>query len=115
MAEPSIFTRIINGDIPADKVYEDDLVVAFRDINPVAPTHILIVPREPLPNISAFSEKTEQVAGRMLVVAGKIAAQEGLAEDGYRVVLNEGKNGGQQVFHVHLHLLGGREMKWPPG
>lgn len=115
MTEPTLFTRIINREIPADIVYEDELVVAFRDINPQAPTHILIVPREPLPNTSAFGETTEHIAGRMLVVAGKIAVLEGVEESGYRLVMNQGKDAGQVVFHVHMHLLAGREMGWPPG
>lgn len=114
MSTPSIFTRIMNGEIPGDIVYEDDLVVALRDINPQAPTHILIVPREPLENASAFSEETEHIAGRMLRVAGDIARQEGV-EDGFRLVINEGENAGQEVMHVHMHLLAGRKMSWPPG
>lgn len=115
MSEPSIFTRIMNREIPGDFVYEDDLVFAIRDINPEAPSHILIIPRTPLPNISAFTEETEHIAGRMLIVAAKIAAQEGVDESGYRLVINQGKDAGQQVFHVHMHLLGGRKMGWPPG
>jgi histidine triad (HIT) family protein len=89
-------------------------VVAFRDIDPKAPFHVLIVPREPLPNTSAFTPETEHIAGRMLRVAGEIARQEGVI-GGYRLVINEGENGGQEVPHVHMHMLAGRKMTWPPG
>ncbi len=114
MGEPTIFTKIINKEIPADIVYEDDLVVAFRDINPQAPTHILVVPREPLLNTSELTAETEHIAGRLLKVAGDIARQEGL-ENGYRLILNEGTDGGQDVPHLHMHLMAGRKMGWPPG
>lgn len=114
MSEPSIFTRIINGEIPSDIVYEDDLVVAFRDIEPQAPHHYLIVPREPLKDVSAITPETEHIAGRLIRVAGDIARKEGV-ENGFRLVINEGKDGGQLVMHIHVHLMGGREMGWPPG
>jgi histidine triad (HIT) family protein len=114
MSGSSIFTRIINKEIPADIVYEDDLVVAFRDINPQAPIHILIVPREPLVNVSAFSAETEHIAGRMLRAAGEIARQQGIG-NGYRLIINEGHDGGQDVMHVHMHLMAGRKLGWPPG
>ena len=106
----SIFSKIVNGEIDADIVYQDDLVTAFRDINPAAPTHILIVPNREIPTAADLTDDDEQVAGRMMIVASKIAAQEGLAEKGYRLILNCKEHGGQDVFHVHLHLLGGRPL-----
>jgi histidine triad (HIT) family protein len=106
----SIFSKIVNGEIDANIVYQDDLVTAFRDINPAAPTHILIVPNREIPTAADLTDDDEQVAGRMMIVASKIAAQEGLAEKGYRLILNCKEHGGQDVFHVHLHLLGGRPL-----
>jgi histidine triad (HIT) family protein len=106
----SIFSKIVNGDIDADIVYQDDRVTAFRDINPAAPTHILIVPNREIPTAADLTDDDEQVAGRMMIVASKIAAQEGLAEKGYRLILNCKEHGGQDVYHVHLHLLGGRPL-----
>ena len=106
----TIFSKIITGDIPADIVYQDDLVTAFRDINPQAPTHILIVPNKEIPTVNDLTEADEQVAGRLLLVAKKLAAQEGIAEDGYRLMINCNQHGGQEVFHLHLHLLGGRPL-----
>lgn len=106
----TIFSKIIAGDIPADIVYQDDLVTAFRDINPQAPTHILIVPNKEIPTVNDLTEADEQVAGRLLLVAQKLAAQEGIAEDGYRLMINCNQHGGQEVFHLHLHLLGGRPL-----
>lgn len=114
MSEPTIFTKIINKEIPADIVYEDELVVAFRDINPQAPIHILVVPRQHILNTSELTSETEHIAGRLLKVAGDIARQEGLT-NGYRLVLNEGTDGGQDVPHLHMHLMAGRKMGWPPG
>lgn len=106
----TIFSKIIAGEIPADIVYQDELVTAFRDINPQAPTHILIVPNKEIATVNDLEEEDEQVAGRLLLVAKKLAAQEGIAEDGYRLMINCNKYGGQEVFHVHLHLLGGRPL-----
>ena len=106
----TIFSKIISGEIPADIVYQDDLVTAFRDINPQAPTHILIVPNKEIPTVNDLTEADEQVAGRLLLVAKKLAAQEGIAEDGYRLMINCNQHGGQEVFHLHLHLLGGRPL-----
>jgi len=107
---PSLFTKIIQGDIPADIVYRDELVTAFRDINPAAPTHILIVPNKEIPTVNDLTEEDEQTAGRLLLVAKKLAEQEGVAENGYRLILNCNKHGGQEVFHLHLHLIGGRPL-----
>lgn len=106
----TIFSKIITGEIPADIVYQDELVTAFRDINPQAPTHILIVPNKEIATVNDLAEADEQVAGRLLLVAKKLAAQEGIAEDGYRLMINCNKHGGQEVFHLHLHLLGGRPL-----
>ncbi len=115
MSEPSIFTRILNGEIPSEIVYKDELVFAIKDINPQAPTHILIIPQQPLASINDLDESTEHIAGRLLVVAAKIAKQLGIDEAGYRLVINSGRDGGQDVMHVHMHLLSGRKMGWPPG
>jgi len=111
----SIFQKLMSGQIPCQKVYEDDLVFAFRDIKPQAPVHILIIPREPIPTIDDLQEKHGPVMGHLLLTAAKIARAEGLGEDGYRLVFNCRNNGGQEVDHIHLHLLGGRQMTWPPG
>ena len=106
----SIFEKIINGELPADIVYQDDLVTAFRDINPLAPTHILIVPNKVIPTANDLTSADEATAGRMLLAAGKIAAQEGIAASGYRLIINCNQHGGQEVYHLHMHLLGGRRM-----
>lgn len=111
----TLFTRIRDRDIPADIVYEDDAVLAFRDINPQAPTHILIVPREPIPTVNDLETQHAELVGRLFLVARDLAREEGLAEDGYRLVMNTNEAGGQTVFHIHLHLLGGRQFSWPPG
>jgi histidine triad (HIT) family protein len=110
-----VFCRIIAGQAPATIVYEDEQAVAFRDIMPQAPVHILIVPREHIPGPLDVSGDNEALVGHLVAVAAKVARQEGLAADGYRLVLNQGRYGGQSVFHLHLHLLGGRRMTWPPG
>jgi histidine triad (HIT) family protein len=106
----SIFSKIVHGEIDADIVYQDDLVTAFRDIHPAAPTHILIVPNREIPTAADLTDDDEQVAGRMMIVASKIAAAEGLADKGYRLILNCKEHGGQEVYHLHLHLLGGRPL-----
>lgn len=116
MSEASIFTRIYKGEIPGDFVYKDDLVFAIRDINPQAPTHILIIPIEPLVNINDFEDGSKaEIAARLFQVAAKIARQEGLDESGYRLVINTGADGGQDVMHLHMHLMAGRKMGWPAG
>jgi histidine triad (HIT) family protein len=112
---PTLFEKIIAGEIPADIVYQDDWAVAFRDINPQAPTHLLVVPREPLPGISQATDDDVQMLGRLLLAARAVAAQEGLASDGYRLVINDGEAAGQTVFHLHVHVIGGRKLDWPPG
>lgn len=108
--EPSIFTRIINGEVPGEFVYKDDQVVAIRDIHPIAPFHVLIIPREPLENVYAVREEHEALMGHMMLVAARIAQQEQL-EDGFRLVINNGANANQEVFHLHMHMIGGRKLK----
>lgn len=111
----TIFGKIIAGEIPCEKVYEDEHVFAFRDIKPQAPTHILIIPKIEIPTVDDLRAEHRELAGHLLLVATEIARQEGLAEDGYRLVFNCRAAGGQEVYHIHLHLLGGRQMGWPPG
>jgi histidine triad (HIT) family protein len=110
----TIFSKIIQREIPADIVYEDDLVLAFRDIQPQAPVHILVIPKQPIESIATVTPQDQDLLGHMLVTIQKIAAKEGLT-DGYRVVTNIGSDGGQSVSHLHFHLLGKRQMAWPPG
>lgn len=112
---PTLFGKILRGEIPADIVYEDDRCLAFRDINPAAPTHVLVIPRRYIPTANEFEEADEPLLGHLMVVAAKIARDEGVAEDGYRLVVNCNPAGGQSVYHLHMHLLGGRGMSWPPG
>lgn len=112
---PCIFCEIAAGRQQADIIYEDDSVVAFRDVAPQAPAHILVIPREHIDGPLAVGDEHEAVIGHMVTVAGKLARQVGIANDGYRLVLNQGRDGGQSVFHIHLHVLGGRRMTWPPG
>ncbi len=106
----TIFTKIINGEIPGDIVYRDDKVVAFKDINPQAPVHILIVPIKEIASVRESSDEDEAVLGRMMVVARKVAEEQGIAEGGYRLIINNGENAHQEVFHLHMHLLGGRAL-----
>jgi histidine triad (HIT) family protein len=115
MAEETIFTKILSGEIPSEEVYSDDEFYAFRDINPQAPTHILVIPRKPIPKISDASAEDAELLGKLVLVANRIAAEEGLDQDGFRYVINCGPGGGQEVYHLHLHILGGRQMLWPPG
>ncbi len=110
-----IFCRIARGEIESQIVYRDDEIVAFRDINPQGPVHILIVPVQHIPEVNALQDEHAALVGRMILVAKKLAEQEGIAESGYRLVLNQGPHAGQSVDHLHLHLIGGRQMSWPPG
>jgi histidine triad (HIT) family protein len=110
MMMPTLFTRIIKGQLPGDIVYRDGLVTAFRDIHPAAPIHILIVPNKEIGTVNDLEETDEQIAGRMFLVAKKLAEQEGIAESGYRLIVNCNRDGGQEVYHLHLHLLGGRPL-----
>lgn len=109
-----VFCGIVNGDIDADLVCEGDAWLAFRDLQPKAPTHVLVVPRRHVASVDALSEKDAELAGALFSACGEVAAAEGL-EGGYRVVTNVGEDGGQSVAHLHLHILGGRRMGWPPG
>lgn len=111
----SIFQKICDREIPASIVYEDDLVVAFRDIQPQAPVHVLVVPRRPLARIAEASREDQALLGHLLLKAAEVAALVGLKEGGYRLVINNGRNGGESVPHLHCHILGGRPMSWPPG
>lgn len=111
----TLFERIIARQIPADIVYEDAYAVAFRDIHPQAPVHVLVVPRKPIPSLAEASDEDALILGRCLTAARTVAAQLGLAEGGYRVALNTGADAGQTVFHLHFHVLGGRSLGWPPG
>ena len=110
-----LFCKIIAGDIPSDKVYEDEHVYAFRDINPVAPLHVLIIPKRHISMINDVEAVDAETMGRLFVAAKHISKELGVAEEGYRTVMNCGEAAGQTVFHVHLHLLAGRELTWPPG
>lgn len=115
MANDCIFCRVVRGEIPAKIVRQDEHTVAFRDINPQAPTHVLVVPREHVSSIEAMDESHEALIGKLVGAAREIARREGVAESGYRLVINTGADGGQTVDHVHVHVLGGRSMHWPPG
>ena len=110
----NIFSKIIRKEIPANIVYEDDLSLAFTDINPQAPVHILIIPKKPIVNLATAEPEDQALLGHLLLIAQKVAAQAGL-ENGYRVVINTGIDGGQTVYHLHIHILGRRPMTWPPG
>ncbi|MDN6229447.1 MAG: purine nucleoside phosphoramidase, partial [Enterobacterales bacterium] len=110
MAEETIFSKIIRREIPSDIVYQDDLVTAFRDISPQAPSHILIIPNQLIPTVNDVKPEDEAALGRMVTVAAKIAQQEGIAEDGYRLIINCNRHAGQEVYHIHMHLLGGRSL-----
>lgn len=110
-----LFCKIIAGQIPCTEVFADEDFLAFRDIDPKAPTHILIIPRQHIGGLSDFSDADQTMAGKLLVTATKIAKNEGLVENGYRFVINNGRDGGQTVGHLHLHILGGRTLSWPPG
>ncbi len=111
----TIFGKIARGEIPADILYQDDEVLAFRDLSPQAPTHILVIPRKPIPSLNHIEEEDTRLLGKLLLAARKVAEQEGIATAGYRVVINCNAAAGQAVFHLHLHVLGGRPMRWPPG
>ncbi|HUP66184.1 MAG TPA: histidine triad nucleotide-binding protein [Thermoanaerobaculia bacterium] len=110
-----LFCRIVSGEVPARKVYEDDGVVAFHDINPQAPTHVLVIPRKHLPRLDELGDGDAQTVGMVLVRAGMIARDLQIASPGFRLVINNGEAAGQTVFHIHAHVLGGRSLSWPPG
>lgn len=111
----TLFEKIIARQIPATIVYEDDLVLAFKDIKPGAPTHILVVPKKPIPRIAEAQPEDHKVLGHMLLKAAEIAKKSGLEQSGFRLVINNGPDSGEAVPHLHLHILGGRSMSWPPG
>jgi histidine triad (HIT) family protein len=110
----TLFSKIIAREIPADIVYEDDLCLAFRDINPQAPLHLLVIPKKPIPRLADATSEDESLLGHLLLVANDVAQKEGLG-DHYRLVLNNGSGAGQSVFHLHVHILAGRSFSWPPG
>ena len=110
-----LFCKIANGGIPAKVVFEDDAALAFRDINPQAPTHVLVIPRKHIASLNELQEEDAALVGHLHVVAAQIAERENVARDGYRVLFNTGPNAGQTVHHIHLHVLGGRTFGWPPG
>ena len=112
---PTIFGKILRGEIPAEVVWEDIHCLAFHDIQAQAPQHILIIPKRHIPQLSKARQEDRTLLGHLIFVAGEIARQEGFADDGFRVVINDGKGGGQEVFHLHVHLLAGRSFTWPPG
>lgn len=111
----TLFEKIVARQIPAQIVYEDDLVLAFRDIHPQAPTHVLIVPKKAIPRIAEASAEDHALLGHLLLKAAEVAATVGLKENGYRLVINNGRDGGESVPHLHCHILGGRPLEWPPG
>lgn len=115
MADKTLFEKICDKEIPATMVYEDDRCVAFRDISPQAPLHILIIPRKVIPRVGLATADDEPVLGHLLLTAAQVARSEGIAESGYRLVINNGPDGGEAVPHLHVHLLGGRQLLWPPG
>lgn len=115
MSTETIFSRIVRGEAPARIVYQDDEVTAFHDVSPVAPTHILIVPNKAIRTLNDAGADDQALLGKLLLTAQRIAAEMGIAERGYRIVINCNAQGGQSVYHLHLHLLGGRRMTWPPG
>lgn len=110
-----LFLKIINREIPADIIYETDEILAFRDISPQAPVHVLLIPKKQIATLNDLQEEHEALIGKLFLAAAQIASKEGIADDGYRVVMNCNRAGGQAVYHIHLHLLGGRQMSWPPG
>lgn len=111
----TVFAKIIAGEIPANIVYQDDHVMAFADLNPVAPVHLLVVPRKPIVSVATATPDDEQLMGKLVLAAAEVARQQGLEEGGYRLITNVGRNGGQSVFHLHVHVVGGRALGWPPG
>ncbi len=111
----TIFTQIINREIPADIVYEDEVCLAFRDINPQAPVHVLLIPKKEIVSMATVEAEDQMVLGHLMVKASEIASMLGLSEGGYRLVVNTNEDAGQSVFHLHVHILGGRKLTWPPG
>lgn len=114
-AVKTIFEKIYDGEIPAEIIHRDDLCCAFRDISPQAPTHILVIPRKPIPRLGEAGAEDQALLGHLLLTAAKVARDLGIAETGYRIAINNGLHGGETVPHLHVHLLGGRQLEWPPG
>jgi len=110
-----LFCKIIDGGIPCDRVYENEHVIAFRDLNPQAPTHVLVIPRKHISTVNDLTADDKNIVGEMVLAAQQVAKQEDIDESGYRLVMNCNEGAGQTVFHIHLHILGGRTMNWPPG
>jgi len=110
-----LFCKIVEGQIPAKKVHEDELCIAFSDINPQAPTHVLLVPKRHIPTVNDLTSEDRELVGHLFTTAARLAADGGFSTSGYRLVMNTNRAAGQTVFHIHLHLLGGREFGWPPG
>ncbi|RPJ33948.1 MAG: histidine triad nucleotide-binding protein [Verrucomicrobiaceae bacterium] len=115
MTTKTLFEKIRDGEIPAAILHRDELCLAFRDISPQAPVHVLVVPNKPIPRVGLAEAADETVLGHLLLIAAEIARKEGIAESGYRLVINNGPDGGEAVPHLHVHLLGGRKLHWPPG
>ncbi len=115
MSELTLFDRVIAGEIPVDKVYEDEHILAFRDINPQAPVHVLVIPKQKVRRFAELSEQDPLMVGRLFQGAAHVAHELGLTESGYRIVVNNGEHGQQTVEYIHLHILGGRQLNWPPG
>lgn len=114
-SEDTIFGKIARKEIPIELLHEDDRCVAFHDINKQAPTHFLVIPKEPIPQLSACKKSHEKLLGHLMIVAAEVAKKQGLDDDGYRLVINNGRNACQSVYHLHIHVLGGRQLDWPPG
>jgi len=110
----TIFSKIINREIPADIIHEDDRCIAFKDVNPQAPVHFLVIPLKPIPTINDLTEEDRELVGHLYLTAAKLAADMGFANDGYRTVMNCNEHGGQSVYHIHLHVLAGKQLGWPP-
>ena len=111
----TIFTKIINKEIPADIVYEDDICLAFKDINAQAPVHLLVIPKKEIESMATVEDSDKEILGHLMLKASQIAEEQGLSESGYRLVANTNGDGGQSVYHLHIHILGGRKLTWPPG
>ncbi len=111
----TIFTKIINKEIPADILFEDDDILAFRDINPQAPIHFLVIPKKEIRTLNDIEENDKDLIGKLFIIAKELAKSEGISEEGYRTIFNCNEHGAQTVYHIHLHVLGGRQMTWPPG
>ena len=114
MTEKTLFSKIIDGEIPGDFVHQDDQCVVLRDVNPQAPVHLLVIPRKPIPRVGEANEEDSALLGHLLLVASEVANSESLSQ-GFRIVVNNGSDGGESVPHLHVHVLGGRQLGWPPG